>query len=129
MTNKSLVVKSIKYIASKKVFLINNTIWMSRMDIQIMFTNMGLSTKTSFMKLRGCTLAYYETTAPDNTSETKPHKVVSKVTEKEIIFNRPGLKRIDWDLEELSPALDAQFTRSSLEFEDWGDMPEMDLEE
>ena len=118
----TVTINTIRFIASRRLFLVNNTHWLQARTVQTMFSNMGLSTRTSFMKLRGCTLTADVVVAPDTTTDTNP--MVLDYNGREITFKKPGKKHLGWEIAQLSSALDMQFNRSDLSFADWGEMPE-----
>lgn len=90
---KTITINSIKFIASKKVFLINGKIWMNAMDLKFCMQNVGIATSTHFMMLVGSILhcEEFETTKKDET--------VTLNTGKEVTFKNPGIKRTSWELE------------------------------
>ncbi len=127
----NITVNNIKFIAPKKVFLVNNKYWINAQAMKSMYNNMGLSSKTSFMLLKGCTLSFDEIEVPEGTTAQSPFEHTIESTGRVITFTKPGIKRLSWDISELSTLLESKFANSSLEFANWGGEVESleDLEE
>jgi hypothetical protein len=109
---KTVVIRTIKFIGSKKVFLINGSIWVSALDISYCLGNIGLSTRTPFMLLIGSTLSFEE-------FEVEAGEEVETSAGKKITFKKAGTKRLNWEIAQMSPRLEEKFFSVALDTMDF----------
>ncbi len=125
---KKLIVNKIGYVASRKSFLINegasNPLWVNAGFIRQIFTNLGLSTQTTFQKLLGTTISYQEcNVTPEMIAENNGTVIIeSPVQKREITFQKPGLKQVDVLVVEYGMTLRNSIDNAGLVFDNsWAD--------
>ncbi len=93
---QSFVIKTVRRVKlsdGRISYLVNGSIWLSKRDLQTLFTDLGLGRNTPYTMAIGNKLNWEETTAPDDTTVENPH-VFSGIT-----FKKPGLKRLNYSLQ------------------------------
>lgn len=124
--NKSkLVVSSISFIAKTGNFLINQdtptAMWLNAGFIKQIYSNLGLSTKTSFQLLKGCTLQFFKLEVTDEmlAANGGEYKIKSNIgNNREITFTSKGMKFFDHSVLSNSAMLDNAIAASGVTFDD-----------
>ncbi len=131
---KTFQIKSLERIISNKIingvsFLATNpsgkTMWLDLIFVQGIFTSMGMSTKTPFIKLNGSLVEYEELAITDELlTQNNGAVVVTDRNNREITFEKVGNKQYSHRLHTLSAALQTQIDAVAVTFEDdWGTQP------
>ncbi len=122
---KSLERRSSPKMVNGTSFLATNmsgkTMWLDRIFIQNIFTSMGISTKTPFVKLNGSLITYEQIDITEAMLTAANNEKGVEVTDRNgrpIFFKKVGLKAYSHAIHTLSASLQAQIDAVSVTFED-----------
>ncbi len=128
-TKFKFVVNSISYIAARQSFLINqdtaNAMWLGAGFIKQIFSNLGLSTKTSFQLLKGTTLQAYKLVITEDMLQNGEYTAKSNLgNNRDITWKSAGIKFFDHSVLNNSAMLDNAIAASGVTFDDsWAGDP------
>jgi hypothetical protein len=138
-TKAKLLINNIAFVKAANngqgSFLVNQGMpteqWLNTGFIKAIYSNMGLSTNTSFMLLRGSVVSYYklnvtpEMIAAGIAAGHTGHVALSNLgNNREITWKTPGEKAFDHVMDTLSEVLDTQINGSGVHFDNsWAGTP------
>lgn len=135
LSRKRVVISTISFVVSQKIngggsFLINEgtptAMWLNVGFIKNLFTNKGLSTKTSFQMLCGSTLQYFEGAITNEQLATAGGTILATNPlpgGEPIPFKKPGLKQTGHTLIAMSDKLENAIFGSGVVFaDDWANI-------
>lgn len=121
----TVVVSSISFVKTTGNFIINeassNAMWLNAGFIKNIYSSLGLSTKTSFQLLKGCTIRFYKLEVTDEmlAAGGGKHSITSNIgNNRPIEFKTKGVKFFDHSVLSNSAALDNAIMSSGVVLDD-----------